>query len=408
MDLAAPYKTLCQEGVTIRLKRFDGLTQWHISTLGPKIHSISVKENRLENQPAIILKQPQGGPTVIDRGIRKEENTDFSVEETGTLVTNSTGSPSKSNTVNDDEPLSSRQKNAEPAMRPSTAHQTMSKNPAGWSPSCVVQPFRLLTVSVGGKQKTSLPRTLSRPKTQQGSPQSQDPDPSDDTTPYESSSSDSDHEGRSAIKAKANLLGSPGAAQVPADEISTAMGKICSVIPYLRSRVVVRAEIGRIFLIGMDPTALSFDKVTQKSKGWSKTKLLKELNANMTTSDKVRFTKIVSTRGSEMQYITNINNGGLRFWEADPQTTCVTYSFFCTSGAIKFVININSEQGSDYFCSICTPDTNLGADGTVPIYVHTLLCNWDLRVVLEHVDSSEAERTFGKFAKALLHSLSIS
>ncbi|KAK3695457.1 hypothetical protein B0T22DRAFT_455332 [Podospora appendiculata] len=203
------------------------------------------------------------------------------------------------------------------------------------------------------------------------------------------------------------------------DEIEAAMSRLLLTCPYRRGKVSVRAEFGRAILVGMDPTALAFNGPGQCSNGWQKYQLLEKLNSQIKHHGRsdvpIHFTKILCTNAHDVEDMitTKWEGTAAQVWQPAQQDSWTAYSFHCevydSVNPARFVIDIRSEKDNEFSYTIRSHATNHGVDDNekTAVYVHGLLRNWDLRILVSHTNTDAMERRFGKFAAELAQSLRV-
>ncbi|KAL2016941.1 hypothetical protein VTK56DRAFT_2817 [Thermocarpiscus australiensis] len=201
-----------------------------------------------------------------------------------------------------------------------------------------------------------------------------------------------------------------------AEEIEGAMTRLLYTGPYRRGKLSLRAEFGRAIFGGMDVSGLAFNDASVPSNGWEKKVLLSRLDAEYGKHDKLHFTRILSTRASDVEDMINTvytKSNTIGLWDRDPSSVWTVYSFYCTLRAaektVKFIVDVKDDGISPNPFSYATRlDLDAqSAHGPVPIYVHAIRRHWDLRIILSHTDTENTEKAFGPFARTLLQSLSV-
>jgi hypothetical protein len=187
----------------------------------------------------------------------------------------------------------------------------------------------------------------------------------------------------------------------------------------------VRAEFGRSILEDVDGTGLAFNCENARSEGWEKNVLLRQLSANYGRHDNFRFTKILSTYGSDVESMINTKINGTQLWRQHPSRVWTTYSFHClivqrsslgssksthAENPIGFILDVddNASSANPFSYSIRPSNHGRSADGLMPVYIHAIRRHWDLRIALSHTNTEELERVFGSFGRTVLQSLSVS
>lgn len=198
-----------------------------------------------------------------------------------------------------------------------------------------------------------------------------------------------------------------------ATEIEAAMARLLSSVPYRRGSVALRAEFGRVILANMDFSGLAFNDANTESKGWKKGALIRELNAHYGRGKHLHFTKILSTYGRDVEDMVNTKSYGARLWQQNPDRAWTTYSFHCTlrhaqnPGRLIIDVEDDGTPSKSLAYQIRQDHGRRGTDGLLPIYVHAIRRNWDMRIVLSHVKTDDMQQLHGSFAKALVQSLSV-
>ncbi|KAK3328939.1 hypothetical protein B0H66DRAFT_634196 [Apodospora peruviana] len=200
-----------------------------------------------------------------------------------------------------------------------------------------------------------------------------------------------------------------------AKEINSAMFRLLSGCRYKPGRIAVRVDFGRVVLSGMDTSALAFNNVNIVSRGWKKRTLITELNKTFNQRSRIHFTKVLSTYASDIEDMVNMtdDDSGARLWGPTLHRAWIVYSFRCLykekGDELPFVVDIiDDKRCNRYRYEIRTIDTNYDSDGIKPIYIHGLLRNWDLRIMMSHNMTTELEEGLGDFCERLLYSLRIS
>lgn len=195
-------------------------------------------------------------------------------------------------------------------------------------------------------------------------------------------------------------------------EIKEAMKRLLSPSPYRRGKVSVRVDFGRVILGGMDQSCLAFNNRMTSSHGWKKEGLLKHLNDYALQREKIHFTMILSTYGSDLEQMVNTKDlRGNRLWQPTPGRSWVVYSFHSVyiNGDKEIPILINcifGDEGKSYTYEI-TP-FNSGKDGVTPLYVHDILRNWDLRITMTSFESKVLEQGLGSAVRRFLDTVQVS
>lgn len=189
-------------------------------------------------------------------------------------------------------------------------------------------------------------------------------------------------------------------------DINTAVRNLVAAGPYLRGKVSLRADLGRILITGMDYTALAFNGPGSESNGWKKDTLLGILNqgSRSATGHGVTFTKMLTQDGDDIEYMLGTTDiaTGTQLWKCEA-TERVVYSFYCVSKGQSFLMDLEvDESGSKFNYSLRTKQ-----DDKPPIWVHCTLRSWDARLVLSHVDTHALEATYGEFARSFVNSFAV-
>lgn len=198
------------------------------------------------------------------------------------------------------------------------------------------------------------------------------------------------------------------------EELEAAMVRLLMTGPYRRGKVELRAELGRVLLMGLDLSALAFNDINTPSNGWQKAKLLEQLGVYFSQPQNIHFTKILTTYASDTEDMININTGGTRLWKENPGRAWTVYSFRCAlrlqNTPVQYVVDIEDDPlSSDPLSYSIRPYHSVdGMDGLLPIYVHAIRRNWDLEIRLSHTRTGSVEKALGSYAKTLLHTLSVS
>ena len=199
-------------------------------------------------------------------------------------------------------------------------------------------------------------------------------------------------------------------------EMMPALRRLLVGCRYKRGRITVRADLGRIILGGMDQTAMAFNNAKTHSNGWKKSHLLKNLNEQVVARDRLHFTKILSTYGSDLEHMINMTDGtggqtNKRLWQSVPRESWIVYSFRCLyvegTTEMSFLVNCRyGHEGKNNSYEILPFKSE--NDGVTPLYVHDVLRNWDLRITLTETDNPRLELVLGRAARKLFKSIRIS
>ncbi|KAK4181329.1 hypothetical protein QBC36DRAFT_368849 [Triangularia setosa] len=207
-----------------------------------------------------------------------------------------------------------------------------------------------------------------------------------------------------------------------AEKLGMAIGKLLHKAPYRRGWVEVRVEFGRILLGDCDESSLSFNSGQSAADGWDNQVVVhmleqasRKLDMNQRRKD-LRFTKILSTHGSDAEALFNMWNRGKQIWDPELRKADTTYAFHCEMKqkgepeSYQFAIEVrdNGANSTPAFSTMVKPFHPIhDGDGVAPVYVHALKHNWDLRVMLSHVDHDEVDRRASRFAMLVSNSLQI-
>ena len=181
-----------------------------------------------------------------------------------------------------------------------------------------------------------------------------------------------------------------------------AISKLVAMGPYLPGRVGLQVDFGRYLLYSVDESGLAFNPAGTKSNGWTKADLTERLKQCKDAS----FTKVITTAGDDIEHVVAIRyqETGEALWKPDP-TTCAVYSFACFAG--------EKNNGESFFLDIdgtteeFTYSLRASREYKYPVYVHGLLRNWDLRVIMPHTDTAMLEKKYGTFAKSMVDNLEV-
>ncbi|KAJ4296938.1 hypothetical protein N0V88_003854 [Collariella sp. IMI 366227] len=145
-----------------------------------------------------------------------------------------------------------------------------------------------------------------------------------------------------------------------------------------------------------------------------KTLSSKVLTVEAGSNPNMLFTKVLSTYSSDVKDLVNIEIKGSRLWQQAPTRIRTIYSFYCSfrdpEKLRQFVVDIEDDDtsGGNFSYSI-RPHTELRhAKKPLPIYVHAICRNWDVRIAIVHSENDAYEFSFGVFARTLVESLCIS
>ncbi|KAK3309662.1 uncharacterized protein B0T15DRAFT_488375 [Chaetomium strumarium] len=197
-----------------------------------------------------------------------------------------------------------------------------------------------------------------------------------------------------------------------AADVEAAMTRLLSTGPYRRGRIAVRVEFGRALLVVADQTGLAFNDSRTPSNGWKKPDLMQNLKRGFGANRNSHFTKVLSTYASDIEDMINMKVKDTRLWEEKPSRAWTVYSFYCSLRSMeklgRFIVDIVDDgTASDAFSySIRLQNEFLDVDAPMPICIHAIRRNWDLRVVMSHVKPNLQEQ-YEAFAKSLQQTLTI-
>lgn len=189
-------------------------------------------------------------------------------------------------------------------------------------------------------------------------------------------------------------------------EIHTAVRQLVKKGPYMRGKLSLRLELGRIVIVGMDYSGLSFNLPGFRSNGWRKSRLLKNFH-HAGNKQRQLFTQMLTQDGSDIDFLTKTTDAEQRkpMWK-DEATESKTYSFLCYDQGRqneRFLIDLVHEQDGPGFSY--TLHTN--RDSKAPVWIHGVLRNWDARIVMSHADTFALEEKYGAFAKVLIRGMKV-
>ncbi|KAK4205176.1 hypothetical protein QBC40DRAFT_249183 [Triangularia verruculosa] len=230
-----------------------------------------------------------------------------------------------------------------------------------------------------------------------------------------------------AVKRSSNTTGAAALGErvekVPSAEgLDQAIGRLLHKAPCRRGWLEVRAELGRILLGNFDESTLSFNSGQSLADGWKSKQAVYRLeydsqNLDMTERRKdLRFTKVLTTHGSDAEALLGMWNGGRKIWDPEPRKAEMTYAFHCEmrrkgeEESYRFAIEVrdNGANSSPAFSIMVKPFHPIhDGDGVAPVYVHALKHNWDVRIMLSHVDHDEVDKRASRFAELVYKSLQI-
>jgi hypothetical protein len=219
-------------------------------------------------------------------------------------------------------------------------------------------------------------------------------------------------------KGRRNVItGAQGSDHLPAADdfaadVEAAMARLLSTGPYRRGRIAVRVEFGRTLLVVSDQTGLAFNDRKTPSNGWKKTALMQNLKKGFDANRNSHFTKVLSTYASDIEDMIKIKVKDIPLWEEKPGRAWTIYSFHCslrsTEKLGRFIVDIvdNGTPSDTFKYSVRPQNEFLDGDAPMPIYIHAIRRNWDLRVVMSHVKPNIQEH-YEAFAKSLQQTLTI-
>ncbi|KAK4672507.1 LOW QUALITY PROTEIN: hypothetical protein QC763_103660 [Podospora pseudopauciseta] len=202
-----------------------------------------------------------------------------------------------------------------------------------------------------------------------------------------------------------------------AEKLNMAIAKLLHKAPYRRGWVEVRVEFGRILLGDCDESALSFNSGQSAADGWDNqvvVYMLEQASRKLDTDKRrkdLRFTKILTTHGCDAEALLNMWNDGKQIWDPEQRKVDITYAIHCEmkrKGEEPYRFAIETRQ-NDTDCSVMVKPFHPihDGDGIAPVYVHGLKHNWDMRVMLSHVDHDEVDKRVSRFAMVVFNSLQI-
>jgi len=215
-------------------------------------------------------------------------------------------------------------------------------------------------------------------------------------------------------------------------ELTTAIKQLLESGPKRRGTLTLRAEFGRAIFLGADETGLAFNDEDSPSDPWIKERLLRRLGNEYHAHVAYHFTKVLSTYGSDIKEMLDLEWEGKRMWNPTPMKTWTVYSFRCrfvlpkkeeeeenevqpvpepepetpqkTPEPIEFIVEIE-ETGQGNPLSYHVRPVKVG--GPLPVTIHAIRRHWDLQIAFTHVITDKAEQVFGSVAQALLKSFSV-
>jgi len=187
-----------------------------------------------------------------------------------------------------------------------------------------------------------------------------------------------------------------------ARDLEEAFGVVASSMRAKVGRVSLRVEFGRICMTDPVPGQLAFNAPNEKADGWRPRDITAKLNAS---EYPVFFTKVVSTLGSDADYLAGLGGSDGLMW-TDLQRR-VVYDFTCKRtlvdsfgqprGYEDFVVEVDGTK-EGYFSH-----TIRGVDEDAHyVSIHCLQHNWDLRLAMTHAAVAKLETAYGAFARALV------
>ncbi|OIW35511.1 hypothetical protein CONLIGDRAFT_676423 [Coniochaeta ligniaria NRRL 30616] len=213
----------------------------------------------------------------------------------------------------------------------------------------------------------------------------------------------------SRATSKASARPERAAAQIPdwfVFEINQTVHDLVSTGPYLRGKLSLRADLGRILITGMDYTGLAFNPPGTRSNGWKRNHILRILNhgSRIATGHGVTFTRMLTQDGDDIEYMLSTRDiaTGKQLWKTQP-TERVVYSFYCVSKGHSFFMDLEADEKAPKFnYSLRTKQ-----DDKAPIWIHCTLRSWDARIIMSHADTEALEAKYGEFAKSFVNSFSV-
>jgi hypothetical protein len=190
-------------------------------------------------------------------------------------------------------------------------------------------------------------------------------------------------------------------------EIHAAVGQLVKKGPYMRGKVSLRLELGRIVIVGMDYSGLSFNLPGFRSNGWRKSRLLKNFH-HAGNKQRLLFSQMLTQDGSDIEFLTKTTDAEHRkpIWRGEAMESN-TYSFLCRDET--------NENFDHFFIDVVHKPDDLGFKYTLrckendkaPVWIHGVLRNWDARIAMYHADTSAAEGRHRAFATELVSHMRI-
>ncbi|KAB5580972.1 hypothetical protein GE09DRAFT_1213401 [Coniochaeta sp. 2T2.1] len=190
-------------------------------------------------------------------------------------------------------------------------------------------------------------------------------------------------------------------------EINQAVSALVAKGPFLRGKVDLRADIGRILMNGMDYTGLAFNAPGSESNGWKFHEIVELLNNGSRTADghTVTFTKILTQEEDDINHMRATVDiaTGKELWKSTT-TEGVMYSLYCVSKGHAFFLDLKPNSKNLKF----SYTFRTKHDDKSPIWIHCTLRSWDVRIVMSHVDTHLLEAKYGEFARSFVDSFAVS
>ncbi|KAK1755194.1 hypothetical protein QBC47DRAFT_461259 [Echria macrotheca] len=174
-------------------------------------------------------------------------------------------------------------------------------------------------------------------------------------------------------------------------DIDAALIMLLGPAAYLRGKVALRAELGRIILKRV-PNGTPASNGARRGLGMGKSQLLKMLNSGPAD---VHFTKILTTFSREIRDLVESRTNSQRMWQSKASWMKVSYlfHFFDEERKEKFIISVEDSGVNDKFSYSIHSWNEHGAD--------------DVRIVLEHSDPDKLDNMYGDFARKFFSKLHI-
>ncbi|KAK0657264.1 hypothetical protein B0T16DRAFT_401293 [Cercophora newfieldiana] len=185
----------------------------------------------------------------------------------------------------------------------------------------------------------------------------------------------------------------------------------------------MRAEIGRIFLRGLDETKLSLNACGRSTALLTETDLTSYLNEAHLARDKIFFTKALTTYAFELEKVYNfkysntqrnankLKNDTHRQWDSlkkDQGDVQLVYRFYFREvNGRQFMIDVQDTGKDDQFTYSIHSHSPLDSGGAPNLYLHNVTGLWDVRFVLQDSREQNMEERYGNFAREFFKSLKI-